>query len=136
MIVERLLIYGSHRFARPFEERALCRFLSGNSSVYPKYRIPRPKGDILLAGAAERAGIPLALSTATNASLEEVAAAFKGDLWFQLYIVQRGWRERADSLPRRTQKESGPEVFPVCLNLSLGSDGIGSRAPRQSVLGP
>jgi hypothetical protein len=62
--------------------------------------------------------IPLVLSTTSNASLEEVAAS-KGDLWFQLYIVQREWRERADSLPRRTQKESGPEVFPVCLNLRL-----------------
>jgi (S)-mandelate dehydrogenase len=29
------------------------------------------------------------LSTASNASVEGVAAASKGDLWFQLYIVQR-----------------------------------------------
>src|SRR5258707_7898852 len=47
-----------------------------------------PKGDILLARAAEKAGIPFVLSTASNASIEEVAAASKGDLWFQLYIVQ------------------------------------------------
>src|ERR1700756_2760842 len=48
-----------------------------------------PRGDILLARAAERAGIPFVLSTASNASIEEVAAASRGDLWFQLYIVQR-----------------------------------------------
>jgi (S)-mandelate dehydrogenase len=48
-----------------------------------------PKGDILLARAAEKAGIPFVLSTASNASIEEVAAASKGDLWFQLYIVQQ-----------------------------------------------
>jgi (S)-mandelate dehydrogenase len=53
-----------------------------------------PKGDILLACAAEKAGIPFVLSTASNASIEEVAAASKGDLWFQLYIVQRKLAEQ------------------------------------------
>src|SRR5260370_8068085 len=53
-----------------------------------------PKGDILLARAAERAGIPFVLATASNASIEDVAAASKGDLWFQLYIVQRSEERR------------------------------------------
>jgi (S)-mandelate dehydrogenase len=53
-----------------------------------------PKGDILLARAAEKAGIPFVLSTASNASIEEVAAASKGDLWFQLYIVQHKLAEQ------------------------------------------
>jgi (S)-mandelate dehydrogenase len=53
-----------------------------------------PKGDILLARAAERADIPFVLATASNASIEEVAAASKGDLWFQLYIVQRKLAEQ------------------------------------------
>jgi (S)-mandelate dehydrogenase len=53
-----------------------------------------PKGDILLACAAERAGIPFILSTASNASIEEVAQESKGDLWFQLYIVQRKLAEQ------------------------------------------
>ena len=48
-----------------------------------------PKGDILLARAAQRAAIPFVLSTASDGSIEDVAAASKGDLWFQLYIVQR-----------------------------------------------
>jgi len=59
-----------------------------------------PKGDILLARAAERAGIPFVLSTASNASIEEVAAASKGDLWFQLYIVQR---KLAEQMVRRAE---------------------------------
>jgi (S)-mandelate dehydrogenase len=59
-----------------------------------------PKGDILLARAAERAGIPFVLSTASNASIEEVAAASKGDLWFQLYIVQR---QLAEEMVRRAE---------------------------------
>ena len=48
----------------------------------------------MLARAAERAGIPFVLSTASNASIEDVAAASKGDLWFQLYIVQRKLAEQ------------------------------------------
>jgi len=59
-----------------------------------------PKGDILLARAAERAGIPFVLSTASNASIEDVAASSKGDLWFQLYIVQR---KLAEQMVRRAE---------------------------------
>src|ERR1700731_2017590 len=61
-----------------------------------------PKGDILLARAAERAGIPFVLSTASNASIEDVAAASKGDLWFQLYIVQRKLAEQM--VPRADER--------------------------------
>jgi (S)-mandelate dehydrogenase len=59
-----------------------------------------PKGDILLARAAERAGIPFVLATASNASIEDVEAASKGDLWFQLYIVQR---KLAEQMVRRAK---------------------------------
>src|ERR1700746_1869466 len=59
-----------------------------------------PKGDILLARADERAAIPFVLATASNASIEEVAAASKGDLWFQLYIVQR---KLAEQMVRRAE---------------------------------
>jgi (S)-mandelate dehydrogenase len=59
-----------------------------------------PKGDILLARAAAKAGIPFVLSTASNASIEDVAAASKGDLWFQLYIVQR---KLAEQMVRRAE---------------------------------
>ncbi|MDR6677626.1 alpha-hydroxy-acid oxidizing protein [Pseudomonas oryzihabitans] len=46
-----------------------------------------PKGDLELARAAKKAGIPFILSTAANASIEEVADQVGGDLWFQLYVV-------------------------------------------------
>lgn len=48
-----------------------------------------PRGDIVLAKAAQRFGIPFVLSTASNSSIEEVAEAAGGDLWFQLYVVHR-----------------------------------------------
>jgi len=58
----------------------------------------RPGADLALARAAKRAGVPFALSTAASASIEEVRAASDGDLWFQLYVLNRGL---ADSLVKR-----------------------------------
>ena len=53
----------------------------------------RPGADVALARAARRAGVPFALSTAASASIEEVRAASDGDLWFQLYVLNRGLAE-------------------------------------------
>lgn len=54
----------------------------------------RRDGDILLARAASRLGIPFALSTASNNSIEEVAKASNGDLWFQLYVMNRDFADQ------------------------------------------
>ncbi|WP_107677128.1 alpha-hydroxy-acid oxidizing protein [Agrobacterium sp. LAD9] len=54
----------------------------------------RRDGDILLAKAASRLGIPFALSTASNNSIEEVAKASNGDLWFQLYVMNRDFADQ------------------------------------------
>jgi (S)-mandelate dehydrogenase len=48
-----------------------------------------PRGDIELARAAEKTGIPFVLSTASNASIEELAGEAGGELWFQLYVLHR-----------------------------------------------
>jgi (S)-mandelate dehydrogenase len=48
-----------------------------------------PQGDLALARAAGKFGIPFALSTASNASIEAVAKAATGEIWFQLYVVHR-----------------------------------------------
>ncbi|MBV6272835.1 alpha-hydroxy-acid oxidizing protein [Alcaligenaceae bacterium CGII-47] len=53
-----------------------------------------PKGDVALARAARRAGIPFILSTAANASIEELADQAGGELWFQLYVVHPGLAEQ------------------------------------------
>jgi (S)-mandelate dehydrogenase len=45
-------------------------------------------GDVLLAKAAARAGIPFTLSTVSTTRLEEVAARAGGRLWMQLYVVK------------------------------------------------
>lgn len=59
-----------------------------------------PDGDLALARASREAGVPFALSTASNASLEQVAA-IGGDLWFQLYVVHRSL---ADGLVARAAR--------------------------------
>lgn len=47
----------------------------------------RPGGDLMLARAAARAGIPFCLSTASTSTIEEVARASDGETWFQLYVL-------------------------------------------------
>ena len=53
-------------------------------------RIAFPPGELAAARAADRAGLPYALSTLGTRSVEEVAAVSDGRLWFQVYV----WRDR------------------------------------------
>jgi L-lactate dehydrogenase (cytochrome) len=54
-------------------------------------RIADPEGELAVARAAERAGLPYTLSTLSTRSIEEVRAVSDGRLWFQVYA----WRDRA-----------------------------------------
>ena len=49
-------------------------------------RIADPQGELAVARAAARAGLPYCLSTMSTRSIEEVAAVTGGTLWFQLYL--------------------------------------------------
>ncbi|WP_454915590.1 alpha-hydroxy acid oxidase [Xanthobacter sediminis] len=52
-------------------------------------------GEILAARAAERFGVPFALSTVSVCSIEDVAAATRRPFWFQLYMMKdRAFMER------------------------------------------
>jgi L-lactate dehydrogenase (cytochrome) len=53
-------------------------------------RIADPRGELAVARAATRAGLPYTLSTLSTRSIEEVRAAATGRLWFQVYA----WRDR------------------------------------------
>ncbi len=53
-------------------------------------RIADPAGELAVARAAERAGLPYTLSTLSTRSIEEVRAVSDGRLWFQVYA----WRDR------------------------------------------
>jgi L-lactate dehydrogenase (cytochrome) len=53
-------------------------------------RIVDPDGELAVARAAERAGLPYSLSTLSTRTIEEVRAVSSGRLWFQVYA----WRDR------------------------------------------
>ena len=53
-------------------------------------RIADSQGELAVARAAQRAGIPYSLSTMGTRSIEEVASVCDGDKWFQIYT----WRDR------------------------------------------
>ncbi len=53
-------------------------------------RIADPAGELAVARAAQRAGLPYALSTLGTRSIEEVAAVGSGRRWFQVYV----WNDR------------------------------------------
>lgn len=53
-------------------------------------RIADPEGELAVARAARRAGLPYALSTVSTRSIEEVRSVSDGALWFQVYA----WRDR------------------------------------------
>ncbi len=69
----------------------------GRTAAYPLIlaptgfsRIADPAGELAVARAARRAGLPYTLSTLGTRSIEEVRAVSDGRLWFQVYA----WRDR------------------------------------------
>jgi L-lactate dehydrogenase (cytochrome) len=89
-------------------------------------RIADPAGELAVARAAARAGIPYALSTLGTRSIEELAAASQGRLWFQVYM----WRDRglvADLVDRAA--EAGFEA--LCLTVDTAVLGKRERDVRR-----
>jgi len=80
----------------------------GSTASFPAIMAPTglnslfwPNGDIALAKAAARVGIPFVLSTASSDSLETVAEKADGEQWFQLYVIEKSL---AQSLVRRAKE--------------------------------
>lgn len=65
-------------------------------------------GDVALASAAAKAGIPFCLSTVSTTRLEDVAARVSGRLWMQLYVMRE--RHIAENIVRRAQ-DAGYEAL-------------------------
>ena len=53
-------------------------------------RMMHPAGERAVAAAAQRSGVPYAVSTMATTSLEDIRGSSGGTLWFQLYV----WRDR------------------------------------------
>src|SRR2546427_1473701 len=104
---ERTMAENSAAFARiEFRPRVLrgvgapdpSTTLLGRPLAYPLVlaptgftRIADPDGELAVARAAARAGLPYTLSTLSTRSIEEVRRVSSGRLWFQVYA----WRDRA-----------------------------------------
>jgi L-lactate dehydrogenase (cytochrome) len=103
---ERTLRANSSAFANTtFNPRVLCGLQSvdisskvlGTPVPYPLVlaptgftRIADPQGELAVARAAAKAGLPYTLSTLSTRSIEEVRNVSDGRLWFQVYA----WRDR------------------------------------------
>jgi L-lactate dehydrogenase (cytochrome) len=85
------------RVLRGVEKIAVESSLLGQPLAYPLVlaptgftRIADSQGELAVARAAARAGLPYTLSTLSTRSIEEVRAVSDGRLWFQVYA----WRDR------------------------------------------
>jgi L-lactate dehydrogenase (cytochrome) len=85
------------RVLRAVDKVDLSSTLLGKPLSYPLVlaptgftRIADPAGELAVARAAQRAGLPYTLSTLSTRSIEEVRAVSGGRLWFQAYA----WRDR------------------------------------------
>ncbi|HEV7803736.1 MAG TPA: alpha-hydroxy acid oxidase, partial [Burkholderiales bacterium] len=77
------------------------------------------KGELELARAAKAAGIPFTLATGSQTSMEEVAKAVGGTLWFQLYM----WSDvrMSHTLVERA-KNAGFEALVVTVDGPVGTN--------------
>src|SRR5216117_1288122 len=91
-------------------------------------RLMYPRGEEAAAGAAGTAGITYALSTLSGCRLEEVAAASKGPVWYQLYLV--GGRDCALSAIERA-KAAGFSALVVTIDTAVA--GMRERDLRNGV---
>ena len=85
------------RVLRGLEKVDISTTLLGHPLDYPLAlaptgftRIADPHGELAVARAAARAGLPYTLSTMSTRSIEEVRSVSDGRLWFQVYA----WRDR------------------------------------------
>ena len=77
----------------------------------------RPRADALLAAAAQAAGVPFVLSTASNTRIEDVRnAAPDAALWMQLYVM--GERAIAERIVRRA-RNAGFEALVLTVDVPV-----------------
>lgn len=89
-----------------------------------------PKGEILAARAAHKAGVPFCLSNFGITSLEDLRAATDGPLWFQLYVMRD--RSLSELFISRAER-AGVEALCVTVDTSVG--GVRDRDIRSGFRG-
>jgi L-lactate dehydrogenase (cytochrome) len=133
------------RVLRDVSERRLATTVLGEEIAMPLILAPVGFGGMLArraevqaARAAERAGIPFCESTLSICGIEEVSAAVKRPIWFQLYVMKD--RSYAEDLMARAQA-AGCTTLILTVDLAVvgqryrdGRNGISGRIPRSKRL--
>jgi isopentenyl diphosphate isomerase/L-lactate dehydrogenase-like FMN-dependent dehydrogenase len=91
-------------------------------------RLMHPGGEIAAAAAAEEAGLAYTLSTISGHKLENVRAASKGPVWYQLYLV--GGRQVAEGAIDRA-RHAGFSALVVTIDTPVA--GMRERDPRNGM---
>ncbi|MGA9882855.1 MAG: alpha-hydroxy acid oxidase [Candidatus Acidiferrales bacterium] len=86
-----------------------------------------PRGEVVAARAAGKAGVGYVLTTISGSPLEDVAQATAGQKWYQLYLV--GGREVAEATLERAQR-AGFTV--LAITIDTGTFGMRERDARNS----
>lgn len=89
-------------------------------------RIADPQGELAVARAAKRAGLPYALSTLGTRSIEEVAEVGSDRLWFQVYT----WKDR-DLVAELVQRAADSGYEALCLTVDAAVLGRRERDVRR-----
>ncbi|HSK06882.1 MAG TPA: alpha-hydroxy acid oxidase [Acidimicrobiia bacterium] len=89
-------------------------------------RIADPAGELAVARAAARAGLPYTLSTLGTRSIEEVAAVSSGRLWFQVYV----WKDR-QLVAEMVQRAAASGYEALCLTVDTAVLGKRERDVRR-----
>jgi L-lactate dehydrogenase (cytochrome) len=133
------------RVLRDVTERRLATTVLGEEIAMPVILAPLGFGGMLArraevqaARAAERAGITFCESTLSICGIEEVSAAVKRPIWFQLYVMKD--RSYAEDLMVRA-KAAGCTTLILTVDLAVvgqryrdGRNGISGRIPRSKRL--
>lgn len=126
------------RVLRDVSERKLSTTVLGEEVAFPVILAPIGFGGVLArraevqaARAAERAGIPFCESTLSICGIEEVAAAIKRPVWFQLYVMKD--RSYAEDLMARAQAVG---CTTLVLTVDLAVVGQRYRDARNGISGP
>ena len=126
------------RFLVDVRNRDLSTTVLGQQVTFPVliapaggYAVAHPESDLATARAAGAAGTIMAVSAASDYSLEDVADAAAGPLWFQLFHYGR---ESTEMLVRRAE-EAG--YVAICLTVDIPiPSGLTERDARNQLVRP
>lgn len=116
-LIHRVLVgVGNRDFSTTFlGHRSALPFMLGPLGFLGLFA---PRGEVLAARAAHRAGIPFCLSNFGIATLEELRAETDGPLWFQLYVLND--HSLSDALIDRA-KTTDVDVLCITTDCAVGA---------------